>query len=202
MKYVFATGNSGKLREIAAIFNEAGLDVSPLPDKLARFEAVENGDTFDSNARMKAVQWLEWLGANGVTDTAVLADDSGLSVDYLHGAPGILSARFMGEDTPYSVKNAEILRLLADCREPERTARFECAIACAFPDGRMLVTEGAIEGVIAREPHGEGGFGYDPIFFVPEYSCTTAELPFDIKNRISHRGKALRKMCKRLMELT
>ncbi len=199
--YYFATRNAGKQREAEALLAGAGLPVSPLPDA-GGFDAAENGDTFEANAVMKARQWLDWLKGRGIADAAVLADDSGLCVDALGGEPGVYSARYLGEDTPHTEKCRHILTLLQKVPQAERTARFVCVIACALPDGRVLVSEGTVEGEIARCPQGEGGFGYDPIFFVPQYGCTTAQLPFEIKNRISHRAKALEGMRRQLVELT
>ena len=124
-------------------------------------------------------------------NAVVLADDSGLAVDYIGGEPGVYSARYLGEDTSYEIKNQAIIDRLADAKEEERTARFVSAIAAVLPDGSELVTEGTVEGLIAHEPAGNGGFGYDPIFFLPEYGCTSAELSMEEKNKISHRGKAL-----------
>ena len=148
----------------------------------------ENGTTCEENALIKAKAIAN--EANAI----VLADDSGLEIDFLDKAPGVLSARYMGEDTPYEVKNAHILELLKDVQGEERSARFVCAIAAVFPDGREFTTYATIEGEIAHKSAGENGFGYDPIFFVPEFGKTTAELSSDEKNKISHRGKALTKM--------
>ena len=122
----------------------------------------------------------------------VLADDSGLEIDYLNGEPGVYSARYMGEDTSYRIKNQNLIERLEGVPEEKRTARFVCVIAAAFPDGRILTARGTIEGIIGYEERGEGGFGYDPIFWLPEYGCSTAELTMEKKNELSHRGKALR----------
>ena len=135
------------------------------------------------------------------TDALVLADDSGLEIDYLNGEPGVYSARYMGEDTPYTIKNQKILDLLAGVPEDKRTASFVCVIAAVLPDGREFTTKGTIEGIIGYESRGEGGFGYDPIFFVPEFHCSTAELTMEQKNEVSHRGKALRAMKEVLKEV-
>ncbi len=131
-------------------------------------------------------------------DAVVLADDSGLEVDYLGGEPGIYSSRYMGEDTPYEVKNAEIIKRLADAAGADRSARFVCAVAAVLPDGREFVVQESVEGLIADAPAGVGGFGYDPIFYVPEFGKTTAEMTSEEKNKISHRGKAMRAMCRKL----
>ena len=154
---------------------------------------MEDGATFEENAIIKARKICE------ITGQMVLADDSGLEVDYLGKAPGIYSARYMGEDTPYSVKNQHIIDLLEGVPEEQRTARFVCVIACAFPDGHTITTEGIVEGQIGYEEKGTNGFGYDPIFYVPEFGCTTSELLPEEKNRISHRGKALLAMYNELM---
>ena len=152
-------------------------------------EAEENGATFAENAVIKAKDI-----ATKVSDVIVMADDSGLVVDALNGEPGIYSARYLGEDTPYSIKNANIIERLEGIPVEGRSARFVCAIAAVLPDGRVLSTEGTIEGYIGYEERGNGGFGYDPIFMVPEYGCSTAELSAEAKNAISHRGKALNAM--------
>ena len=131
-------------------------------------------------------------------EAIVLADDSGLEIDYINKEPGIYSARYMGEDTSYHIKNQNLIDRLKDAKEEERTARFVCAIAAAFPSGEVLTTIGTVEGRIAHEEKGENGFGYDPIFYVPEFGCTTAELSEEAKNEISHRGNALRAMKEKL----
>lgn len=190
-KIIFATGNAGKVKEIQMIMADPGLEI--LTMKQAGIEAgiVEDGASFEENALIKA---RTVALAGNVKDAVVMADDSGLEIDCLNGEPGIYSARYLGEDTPYSVKNGILLKRLADVPEEKRTARFVCAIAACFPDGTELVTRAAMEGRIAHEAKGEHGFGYDPIFFVPEFGKTTAELTEEEKNRISHRGKALRLM--------
>ena len=129
----------------------------------------------------------------------MLADDSGLEIDYLNKEPGIYSARYMGEDTSYHIKNKSLIDRLEGVPDEKRTARFVCAIAAVFPDGKELVVRGTVEGIIGYEEKGENGFGYDPIFYLPERGCTTAELPPEEKNSISHRGNALRLM-KELLE--
>ena len=156
---------------------QAGIDV----------EVVEDGTTFEENAIIKATEISKLA-----PDCVVLADDSGLEVDYLNKEPGIYSARYEGVDTPYSIKNKIIIDRLAGVPDEKRTARFVCAIAAAFPDGRVETRRGTIEGIIAHEPAGENGFGYDPIFYLPERKMTTAELSPEDKNDISHRGNALR----------
>lgn len=187
-RIIFATGNAGKMREIRLILGDLGCEILSMKEAGADPEIVENGLTFAENAEIKAK--AVWA----CTGDIVLADDSGLVVDYIGGEPGIYSARYMGEDTSYEVKNRNIIDRLKDAPEAERTARFLCNIAAVMPDGRVLHTEASMEGVIAREPAGSGGFGYDPILLIPEYGVTSAELTMEQKNRISHRGKALEAM--------
>ena len=187
-RIIFATSNEGKMKEIRMILADMNVEVVSLKDAGITTEIEENGTTFEENAIIKAKAIME------LTGEIVLSDDSGLEVDYMDKAPGVYSARFMGEDTSYDIKNQYIIDKLKDAKEEERTARFVCAIACAFPDGEVVTRRGTIEGVIAHEISGTNGFGYDPIFYVPEYGCTTAELNPDHKNEISHRGKALKAM--------
>lgn len=188
-RLIVATGNEGKMVEFRQILGDTDREFASLKDMgLQDIEIVEDGTTFEENAIIKAKAIME------VTGEMVLADDSGLEVDYLNKAPGIYSARYLGEDTPYTVKNNHIISLLEGAPEEKRSARFVCVIACAFPDGRVLTSRGTVEGQIGYEEKGENGFGYDPIFYVPEFGCTTAELSPEDKNKISHRGKALRHM--------
>lgn len=187
-KLVFATGNEGKMREIREILGRPGLTILSQKEAGIVSDAEENGTTFEANALIKA------RAVAAQTDALVLADDSGLEIDYLNGEPGVYSARYMGEDTPYKIKNQKLLDLLEGVPEEKRTARFVCVIAAVLPDGREFTTRGTIEGIIGYESRGEGGFGYDPIFFVPEFGCSTAELTMEQKNLVSHRGKALRAM--------
>ena len=189
MKIVFATGNAGKIREVKVILADLNMEVLSMKEAGVFAEAEENGTTFAENAVIKAKD----IAAKAPGDI-VMADDSGLVVDALNGEPGIYSARYMGEDTSYSIKNANIIARLEGVPVESRTARFMCAIAAVLPDGRIFTTEGSIEGYIGYEERGEGGFGYDPIFMVPEYDCSTAELSAEAKNAISHRGKALEAM--------
>ena len=195
MKIVFATGNAGKVREIKAILADLNIEVLSMKEAGVVAEAEENGATFAENAMIKAKDI-----AGKVLNAIVMADDSGLVIDALNGEPGIYSARYLGEDTPYSIKNAHIINRLEGIAVEERTARFVCAIAAVLPDGRVLSTEGTIEGYIGYEERGTNGFGYDPIFMLPEYGCTTAELSEEAKNAISHRGKALEAMKVKLKE--
>lgn len=193
-KIVFATGNEGKMREVRLILQDLGFPVLSMKEAGVSLDIEENGTTFAENAMIKAR--AVWEKTGGI----VLADDSGLVVDYLGGEPGVYSARYLGEDTSYEIKNQAIIDRLADAKEEERTARFVSAIAAVLPDGSELVTEGTVEGLIAHEPAGNGGFGYDPIFYLPEYGVTSAEIPIEKKNEISHRGKALEAMKIKLRE--
>ena len=193
-KIVFATGNEGKMREVRLILQDLGFPVLSMKEAGVSLDIEENGTTFAENAMIKAR--AVWEKTGGI----VLADDSGLVVDYLGGEPGVYSARYLGEDTSYEIKNQAIIDRLADAKEEERTARFVSAIAAVLPDGSELVTEGTVEGLIAHEPAGNGGFGYDPIFYLPEYGVTSAEISIEKKNEISHRGKALEAMKIKLRE--
>jgi len=194
-RLLFATGNAGKLREIREILADLDMEVVSMKEAGITIDIEENGSTYEENALIKA------RAVAAATGDIALADDSGLEIDCLNGEPGVYSARYMGEDTPYSVKNAELLKRLEGVPEEKRTARFVCVIAAAFPDGRELLTRGTIEGRIGYEEKGEGGFGYDPIFYVPEFGKTTAELSEDEKNQVSHRGKALRLMKEELRNI-
>lgn len=193
-KIIFATGNEGKMKEVRMILEDLGLPVLSLKDAGITADVEENGTTFEENAQIKAKAIMEMTGA------LVLADDSGLEVDALDKEPGIYSARYMGHDTSYHIKNQNIIDRLEGKVGEERSARFVCAIAAAFPDGRVLITRGTMEGKIGYEEKGENGFGYDPIFYLPEYQCYSAELSLEEKNKLSHRGKALRLMKERLHE--
>lgn len=187
-RIVFATGNAGKMREVRMILADLGVEVASMKDAGISIDIVEDGSTYEENALIKA------RAVAAATDDIVLADDSGLEIDSLNGEPGVYSARYLGEDTPYSVKNANLIERLQGVPDEKRTARFVCAIAAVLPDGRELTTRAAIEGRIGYEEKGNGGFGYDPIFYVPELHKTTAELTGEEKNLVSHRGKALQLM--------
>ena len=187
-KIIFATSNEGKMKEVRSILEDLGMEVLSMKEAGIQADVVEDGTTFEENAVIKASEIAK------VCDEIVLADDSGLEIDYLNKEPGIYSARYMGEDTSYAVKNQNLIDRLEGVGDEKRTARFVCAIAAAFPDGTVEVTKGIIEGRIGYEEKGSNGFGYDPIFYVPEYGCTTAELTLEQKNEASHRGKALRLM--------
>ena len=187
-KMIFATGNEGKMREVRMILGDLGAEILSLKEAGIQAEAEENGTTFEENAVIKAKEIMEKTGA------LVLADDSGLEVDALNGEPGIYSARYMGHETSYHIKNNSLIERLEGKTGEERSARFVCTIAACFPDGRVLTTRGTMEGQIGYEEKGENGFGYDPVFYLPEYQCYSAELPLEEKNKLSHRGKALRLM--------
>ncbi len=188
MKIIFATGNENKLREIRQITADMDIEVVSMKEAGVYTDVDETGTTFEENAYLKADAIAKKCGL------PTLADDSGLEIDYLGKQPGIYSSRFMGEDTPYSEKNAELLRRMEGVPDEERTARFVCAICYVRPDGSSETVRATMEGIVAHQAAGENGFGYDPIFFLPEKGCTSAELSPEEKNRISHRGKALRMM--------
>ena len=192
-KIIFATGNEGKMREIRDIMADLDVELLSMKEAGIKLDIVEDGKTFEENALIKA-----GAVAKEAPGVIVMADDSGLEVDYLHKKPGIYSARFIGEDISYDIKNQAILDRLKGVPKEKRTARFVCAIAAAMPNGDVLVTRETIEGYIGEKPAGSNGFGYDPIFYVDEFGCSTAELTEEQKNQISHRGKALRAMKEKL----
>lgn len=194
-RIIFATGNAGKMKEIRMILANLGIPVVSMKEAGITADIEENGTSFEENAIIKAKTIMEMTGE------IVMADDSGLEIDYLDGAPGIYSARFMGEDTSYDIKNRALIAKLDGVPDEKRTARFACSIACALPDGRILTSYGAMEGQIGYEIKGENGFGYDPIFYLPEYGCSSAEISPEQKNELSHRGKALRSMKEKLQEI-
>ncbi len=185
-KIIFATGNENKMVEVRMILADIGYEILSMKEAGIDIDIVEDGTTFEENAIIKATAISKLSGE------IVLADDSGLEIDYLNKEPGIYSARYEGVDTPYTIKNHKIIDRLAGVPDEARTARFVCAIAAAFPDGKVITRRGTIEGIIGYEEAGDNGFGYDPIFFLPEYNCTTAQLSPEDKNAISHRGKALK----------
>ncbi len=219
---IFATGNQGKLKEVREILEQpvismkdAGISLEIIEDgktfeenAIIKVKAIgqfikDAYENFENNSDAEGSQnFLEDYEefrqfiktSQDLRKAIILSDDSGLCVDYLNGEPGVLSARYMGEDTSYEVKNKKIIELLKDAPKVERTARFVAAIAALLPSGEILTARGEIEGTIAYEPKGENGFGYDPIFYVEEYGVTTAEMPMDLKNSISHRGRGLRQM--------
>ncbi len=184
-KIIFATGNKGKIKEIQMILADLGVEVVTMKEAGIVIDIEENGQTYEENALIKARAVAEYA------DCVVMADDSGLEIDYLNNEPGIYSARYMGEDTSYTIKNANLIERLQGVPDEERTARFVCAIAAVFPDGKEVTTRGIIEGRIGYEEKGANGFGYDPIFYVPRFGKTTAELSEEEKNQVSHRGNAL-----------
>ncbi|HLL80303.1 MAG TPA: XTP/dITP diphosphatase [Ktedonobacteraceae bacterium] len=184
---LLATTNQHKLEEYRAIFNDLPFALLSLNDISLDMDVEENGQTFVENATIKAVAYAQ------ATGMLSLADDSGLEIDALGGAPGVYSARFAGRDTPYDERFHLILEQMRDLAGAQRSARFVCAIALAEPSGSYRVVEGVIEGEIAEQPRGTNGFGYDPIFLVPDLGKTTAELPPEQKHRISHRGRAAQK---------
>lgn len=201
MRIVFATGNAGKMREIRDIMADVDAELLSLKELGLKPEAEENGETFEENARIKVREIYDILKPKGeMRDTLVMADDSGLCIDCLGGAPGVHSARYMGYDTDYRIKNAAILEQLKGVKEEERGAEFVCHIAAMNEDGRIFDAEGRMPGSIALEPAGEEGFGYDPIFYLKELGKTSGELSGEEKNRISHRGKVLRMMKELLSE--
>lgn len=188
MKIIFATGNENKLREIRQITADMDIEIVSMKDAGYFTDVEETGKTFEENAYLKA------SAIAAKCNLPTLADDSGLEIDYLGKEPGIYSSRYLGEDTPYPVKNAELLRRMEGVPDEERTARFVCAICYVRPDGSSETVRATMEGRVAYEAAGSNGFGYDPIFYLPERGCTSAELSEEDKNLISHRGKALRMM--------
>lgn len=192
-KIIFATGNEGKMKEIREILADLPVEVLSMKEAGIQVDIAEDGTTFEENAMIKARTVSQLCGE------IVLADDSGLEIDYLNGEPGVYSARYMGEDTSYRIKNQNLIDRLEGVPDEKRTARFVCVIAAAFPDGSVCTTEGTIEGIIGYKEEGENGFGYDPIFYLPQYQKTTAQLSPDEKNQISHRGKALKEMKQELI---
>ena len=195
MDIIMATGNSNKVREIREMLEGSDLNIISMKDAGIDVRIIEDGRTFEDNARIKAETVRDACGK------IVIADDSGLEIDFLGGEPGIHSARFMGEDTSYDIKNAALLEKLDGVPDEERSARFICAMAIAYPDRETSVFRGVFEGRIAYKAAGENGFGYDPIFYLPEKGCTSAELLPEEKNAISHRGKALKMAVDELRKL-
>ena len=194
-KVIFATGNEGKMKEIREILGDLDIELLSLKDAGIHADIVEDGKTFEENAQIKAKAICD------LTGEIVLADDSGLEIDYLNKEPGVYSARYMGEDTSYDIKNNNLIERLDGVPKEKRTARFVCAIAAVLPDGKELVTRQTMEGYIGWEIAGANGFGYDPIFYLDEYGCSSAELTPQQKNAISHRGKALRAMREMLVKV-
>lgn len=192
MKIICASSNKDKLREIREIFSDFDCEIVSMKDAGADIDVEETGETFLENAYIKAKAVWD------ITGGIVFSDDSGLEVDFLDKAPGVYSARFMGKDTSYDIKNKKIIDLLENAKGIERSARYKAAICCILEDGSVMEIEESMEGEIAKSPKGREGFGYDPIFFVKEFSKTASELSREEKNKISHRGKALRVLKDRL----
>ena len=194
MRIVFATGNEGKMLEIRQIMSGLLVDIVSMKEAGVFEDIEENGSSFSENAVIKATVIANTLRARNDIDSIVLADDSGLEIDALGGEPGIYSARYLGKDTPYTEKNKKIIERLIGVPDEKRTARFVCAIAAVLPNGKVLTSQETMEGLIGHDIAGENGFGYDPIFYLPQYGKTSAQISPKEKNTISHRGKALRAM--------
>ncbi len=192
-KLIFATSNAGKMKEVRSILADTGYEILSMKEAGIQMEVEEDGATFEENALIKA------RAVHEISHTLVLADDSGLEIDHLGKEPGVHSSRYMGEDTSYEIKNARILERLDGVPKEQRTARFVCAIAAVFEDGRCVTVREAMEGYIGYEPQGENGFGYDPIFYLDLDGPSNAQISMEEKNRVSHRGKALRAMKKGLV---
>lgn len=198
---IFATGNKNKMIEIRMILADLGCKILSQKEAGIQADVVEDGQTFEENALIKATTIADIARKMPEYKNAVvLADDSGLEIDALNKEPGIYSARYMGEDTSYDIKNQALIDRLEGVPDEKRTARFVCAIAAALPDGSTEVVRGTMEGRIGYEITGENGFGYDPIFYLPQFGCSSAELEPEKKNELSHRGEGLRKMRKILEE--
>lgn len=187
-KIIFATGNMDKLREVKEIMADCDVEIISMKEAGISVDIVEDGKTFEDNAIIKAKAIAQH------TDAIVMADDSGLEVDYLNKEPGVYSARYMGEDTPYTIKNQAIIDRLEGVPKEQRSARFVAAIAAVLPSKEVLVTRQTMEGYIGWEAQGENGFGYDPIFYPEGFDCSSASISPEEKNAISHRGKGLRAM--------
>ena len=201
-KIIFATGNQGKMREVRAILQDVEAEILSMKEAGVLLDIEENGTTFVENAIIKAKAVAQALAQKPefASDCVVLADDSGLEIDCLGGEPGIYSARYLGEETPFDVKSRDFLKRLEGVADEKRKARFVCAIAAVWPDGETVTALGTIEGRIGNELIGDNGFGYDPIFYLPEYGRTAAELSDEEKNAISHRSRALAQMKPELMK--
>lgn len=185
-RIIFATGNENKLKEIRMIMADMDVEIVSMKEAGVYVDVEETGTTFEENSILKAKAIAIKSGE------LTLADDSGLEIDYLNKEPGIYSARYMGEDTSYHIKNLNLIDRIKDARDGERSARYVCAVACVLPNGSTLSCVETMEGRIGYEERGTNGFGFDPIFLVPPYEKTAAELSPEEKNAISHRGKALR----------
>ena len=194
MKVILASKNQHKLTELSAILSQLGFEIALESEYGLDIDVEENGTTFEENSFLKADAVMKESGL------PVLADDSGLMVDALDGAPGVYSARY-GHKASDKERTAYLLENMKDVPEERRGAKFVCVITCLFPDGRKIVARGECPGVIARAPHGENGFGYDPVFYLPELGMTYAELPSEQKNAISHRARALQDFCRKYQEV-
>ena len=206
-KIIFATGNKDKMREIREIMADCDVEIYSMKEAGINIDIVEDGDTFEANSTIKAKAISDYISGKGMSEeqkddswkavsekykgAIVLADDSGLEIDYLNKEPGVYSARYLGEDTSYDIKNQNLIDRLEGVEKDKRTARFVCAIVAVLPDGEVLVSRETMEGYIGWKIAGENGFGYDPIFYLDEFGCSSAELSREQKNAISHRGKAL-----------
>ena len=194
---IFATGNKNKMIEIRMILADLGCKILSQKEAGIQADVVEDGQTFEENALIKATTIADIARKMPEYKNAVvLADDSGLEIDALNKEPGIYSARYMGEDTSYDIKNQALIDRLEGVPDEKRTARFVCAIAAALPDGSTEVVRGTMEGRIGYEITGENGFGYDPIFYLPQFGCSSAELEPEKKNELSHREKDFAKCAK------
>lgn len=202
MNVIFATGNKDKMFEIREILEDLKVvdEIISMKEAGIDIDIEEDGTTYEENAMIKAVAVYDAAIKAGKKDVLVLADDSGLSIDCLNGEPGIYSARYMGHDTSYRVKNANLIERVNNEGNGNRKAQFVCAIAAVFPDGSKKVVRGIVEGEIADKEYGSNGFGFDPIFYLPERGCTTAELEPKDKHAISHRGNALRLMKEEILK--
>ena len=192
-RIILASNNKDKIKEVKEILT--GYDIISIKEAGINVDVEENGTTFEENALIKARAIMK------LTGEVTMADDSGLEIDYLNKEPGVYSARYMGHDTSYDIKNNNLIERLDGVPKEKRTARFVCAIAAVLPDGKELVTRQTMEGYIGWEIAGANGFGYDPIFYLDEYGCSSAELTPQQKNAISHRGKALRAMKEMLVKV-
>jgi len=193
IKIIFATSNANKIREIKEIINIPNIDIVSMEEEGIKIDINEKGTTYEENAFIKA-RAIAQLRPNEI----IMAEDSGLEIDYLHGEPGLYSARYMGHDTPYDQKNKEILKLLKGVERSKRTAQYVCSVVAILPDRRELSAKGILKGEIGEKEKGLNGFGYDPIFFLPKKECYMSELTDEEKNMISHRGEALRAIINKL----
>ena len=196
IKIIFATSNANKIREIKEIINIPNIDIVSMEEEEIKIDIEENGSTYEENALIKA-RAIAQLRPNEI----IMAEDSGLEIDYLHGEPGLYSARYMGHDTPYDQKNKAILDSLKGVERSKRTAQYVCSVVAVLPDRREISAKGILKGEIGEEEKGVNGFGYDPIFFLPQKGCYMSELTNAEKNMISHRGGALREIINKLKEI-